>query len=72
VTKKLKRFLRFKQVKELMGDAPTATLYQQMKDGRFPRPMKLASGSRIRLWDEEEIIQHQAAMLAERDSGRVA
>jgi predicted DNA-binding transcriptional regulator AlpA len=71
VTKKPKQFLRFKQVKERYGDAPTSSLYEQMKQCRFPRPMQLAPGSRVRLWDVDELDAHDAAQLAARD-GRSA
>ncbi len=53
-----KRFLRIKQIigtRENPGPVPVSksTWYAGVKDGRFPKPIKL--GPRTTVWDEEDI-----------------
>jgi len=42
-----------------------------VKEGRFPRPVKLGAGSR-NAWVESEVDAHIAAMIADRDANQAA
>jgi len=48
------KLLRIKQVIELTT-LPKSTIYQRMKEGKFPRPLNL--GGRDRAWRIEDILQ---------------
>ncbi|PRP71116.1 transcriptional regulator [Chromobacterium amazonense] len=46
------RFLRIKEVRERTG-LSTTTIYDRMKEGAFPKQIKL--GERVAVWLESEI-----------------
>ena len=48
------KLLKIKQVIELTT-LPKSTIYQRMKEGRFPRPLNL--GGRDRAWRIEDLLQ---------------
>jgi len=51
-----KRFLRRPEVRARYGDVSTAALYLWMKQGLFPRPIRI--GPRMVAWDEETLDAH--------------
>lgn len=59
-------FLRLPQVRELTGRS-TASIYRDMKLGRFPRPVAIGRNSRA--WRMSEVAAWQAQIVAARDSG---
>ena len=67
----LERFLRRQQVSELTG-LRTSSIYEGVKAGTFPRPVKLHPESKRSpvAWLESEIRDWQAARIAERAGGR--
>lgn len=60
-----KTFLRLKAIKARSG-LSTSTIYEGVRDGWFPRPVKL--GPRASGWDEDEFTAWQESRLAERDA----
>tara|TARA_B100000700_G_scaffold315611_1_gene403964 strand:- start:3015 stop:3212 length:198 start_codon:yes stop_codon:yes gene_type:complete len=48
------KLLKIKQVIELTT-LPKSTIYQRMKEGRFPRPLNL--GGRDRAWLPEDLLE---------------
>lgn len=46
-------------------------IWRLVKEGRFPRPVKLGAGSR-NAWVESEVDAHIAAMIADRDANQAA
>jgi predicted DNA-binding transcriptional regulator AlpA len=71
VVNKLKRFLSVKEVRRLFADIPVSSLYQQIKDGKFPKPEPMAGGRRVG-FDEDVIIEYQAEQAAKRDASGAA
>ncbi len=59
-----KRFLRLKQVKELVP-LETSAIYEAIAAGRFPRQYKI--GPRASAWLESEIQEWIEARIAERE-----
>jgi prophage regulatory protein len=59
------RVLRRSKVLEIRGDS-TATLYADMAEGRFPRPIR--TGKRSVAWLESDVLAWQQARIAERDA----
>jgi prophage regulatory protein len=55
-----KRYLRRPAVRARYGDVSTATLYEWMKRGRFPRPVRI--GARMVAWDEDDLDAHDARL----------
>lgn len=66
---KPKRFVSIKETRERMGGMPQSTLYQKIKEGKFPKPFKVG---RRNVFDEDELAEFQAAQIAKRDAGRPA
>lgn len=60
------QFLRLPAVVSKVGWS-RVTIYRAVKDGRFPKPVKL--GPRSIAWPESEIAAWQQARIAERDEG---
>jgi prophage regulatory protein len=58
------RLVRDPERKRLTG-VPTSTCYLLMKQGKFPKPVKLY-GNRAVAWVESELIAWNEARLAER------
>ena len=63
------RFLRQKEVVWATG-LPAPTIYDFMKAGQFPKPVKI--GPRRVAWLESEVKAWKAARIAERDCPMVA
>jgi prophage regulatory protein len=55
------------EVSELIG-LRTTQIYQLIKEGSFPRQIRI--GNRAVAWVEDEIIAYQNARIAERDKGK--
>ena len=55
-----KRYLRRPEVLARYGQVSTATLYQWMDRGLFPRPKRL--GPRAVAWDEDYLDAHDARL----------
>ena len=55
--------LSFKDLHTKKGHSDT-TIWRMVKEGKFPRPVKIA---RRRCWDESEIDQYVKAQLAMRE-----
>ena len=51
---KPERFLRATNVCDRLGGIDPATLWRRIRDGKFPKPVRL-HGSRINLWPESQI-----------------
>ena len=66
--KAAREFLRRKDVIALTK-IPNATLYELIKQNKFPRQIKLSS--RLAVWDAQEIADWQAERMAERDKKTV-
>jgi prophage regulatory protein len=64
-TARLQRVLRRQEVLDIRGDT-TATLYADMAEGRFPRPIR--TGKRSVAWLESEMLTWQQERIAERDT----
>ena len=64
-TTRLQQVLRRQEVLDVRGDT-TATLYADMAEGRFPRPIR--TGKRSVAWLESEVLAWQQARIAERDA----
>ena len=60
----VKRILRRKEVERLVGKR-CSTIYSDIADGKFPRPIRI--GNKAVGWLEDEIIEWQNARIAERD-----
>ena len=58
------QFLRLPTVASMVGWS-RITIYRAVKDGRFPKPVKL--GARSIAWPESEIAKWQEARKAERN-----
>ena len=58
------QFLRLPAVASMVGWSKI-TIHRAVKEGRFPKPVKL--GARSIAWPESEIIEWQEARKAERD-----
>ncbi|RIK92087.1 MAG: transcriptional regulator [Proteobacteria bacterium] len=61
----MKRFIRFREVLATTGRSKSR-LYDDMKAGKFPKPVKI--GANAVAWDADEIAAWQRARLAERDA----
>lgn len=59
------QFLRLPAVAEMIGWSKI-TIHRAVKEGRFPKPVKL--GVRSIAWPESEIAEWQEARKAERDA----
>lgn len=57
---KLERLLKIKEVRVLAGNASVPAIYSWMKDGRFPRPVKI--GKRGVAWREADLIAWQKGL----------
>jgi prophage regulatory protein len=55
-----KRYLRRPEVQVRYGQVSTATLYQWMDRGLFPRPVRI--GPRMVAWDEDALDAHDARL----------
>jgi prophage regulatory protein len=55
--RKLERLLKIKEVRVLAGNASVPAIYSWMKDGRFPRPVRI--GKRGVAWREADLIAWQ-------------
>ncbi|MBN9454000.1 MAG: AlpA family phage regulatory protein [Bosea sp.] len=62
----MKTFIRLPEVKQMIGISATSTLYDLIRNGRFPKPIKLSP--RVSVWDSEQIQN----WMAERASKSVA
>lgn len=62
-THSLDQFMRLDAIKATVG-AATSTIYKWIKEGRFPRPIKVGN---VSVWSAREIADWQAAQIAERD-----
>jgi prophage regulatory protein len=63
------KFLRLPAVVQLTG-LPCSSIYEQMAEGRFPKPVPI--GKRAVGWLETEIIDWQKRRIAARDGRRKA
>jgi len=54
MTQQTRRFLRFKQVKEIVGLGSTC-IYEKIAKGEFPKPISL--GARAVAWESDSIEQ---------------
>lgn len=61
----LRQFLRLPKVSAAVGKG-RSWIYQAVRDGEFPRPIKLGPATVV--WDAAEIGRWQAARIAERDA----
>jgi prophage regulatory protein len=55
-----KRYLRRPAVQARYGQVSTATLYDWMNRGLFPRPVRI--GSRMVAWSEDDLDAHDARL----------
>jgi prophage regulatory protein len=62
----LRKFMRLPAVKAATGEC-RSTIYQKVKAGTFPKPVKL--GAKAVGWVEDEIAAYNEAKIAARDSG---
>jgi prophage regulatory protein len=62
--RKPRRMLRLKAVQELVPYS-TSQIYAMMAEGKFPKNYPM--GDRAVAWFEDEILDHQEAMIAKRD-----
>jgi prophage regulatory protein len=60
-----KVFLRRPQVESITG-LPTASLYDEMSKGRFPRPIRISA--RAVAWLEDEVLEWQEQRIAARNT----
>lgn len=60
----MKRFIRFREVLATTGRSKSR-LYDDMKAGKFPRPIKI--GASAVAWDADEIAAWQRDRIAARD-----
>lgn len=65
--KRFPRFCRLPFVKEFTGYG-TTQIYEMMKIGAFPKPVKLSESGRAVAWDEGELLAWRDARLAARDA----
>ena len=65
--KRFPRMLRLRAVMEFSG-LRTTQIYQKVKDGEFPKPVKLTESGRAVAWDEDELLAWREARLAARDA----
>ena len=65
----MQRFIRFPEVCKLLGIG-RSEVYRRIKgDPRFPKPVKiLGVGTKPSAFIESELIEYQAARIAERDT----
>ena len=63
----IKTILRLDAVRAATG-LTRGSLYQDIKAGRFPRPVKITARGRAVGWLEEEVAAYQEARIAARDS----
>lgn len=63
------RFLRKPAVLAAMGWSH-ATLYKEIADGRFPKPVKPSPG--VAAWPENEVAEAQKRIIAARDAEQIA
>ena len=61
----LRRILRLPQVVEATGET-RSTIYKQISEGEFPKPVKL--GAKSVGWVEDEIAAYNDARIAQRDA----
>ena len=47
------QFIRIAEVKKMIGISATSTLYDLIRDGRFPKPIKLSP--RVSVWNTDQI-----------------
>ncbi len=57
------RFLRLPQVREIAGGVAPSTLWQWVKNGTFPRPLKLSANCTA--WDAADVEAWAQARIAE-------
>ena len=61
------RFLRRPEVESITG-LPRSSLYELIKDGRFPKPVPLNDKGYAVAWVESEISEWQQQRIAEREA----
>jgi prophage regulatory protein len=66
---KPKRMLRIGAVKKIFPFA-TSTIYEKVARGEFPKPVPI--GPRAVAWVEDEIIEHQERLIANRDGRKLS
>lgn len=49
-------FVRLPQVKKMTG-LGRSTIYEYMREGRFPLPVDLSGNGRVKAWIDEEVQQ---------------
>ena len=54
MNEKAKRFIRLRQVKDLVGLGRSA-IYQKIKSGEFPRPYPLSDNGRAVAWLSDDV-----------------
>ena len=64
---KPKRMLRLRAVQQIIPYA-TSSIYERINEGRFPKPVRI--GPRAVAWIEDEILELQEKMIAEREGRR--
>lgn len=65
----IRKILRLPQVEEATGES-RSTIYLRIKQGKFPRPVKL--GAKSVGWPEDEIAAYNEVRIAERDGTEAA
>jgi prophage regulatory protein len=65
--RKPKPMLRLRAVKQIIPYS-TSTIYDRISKGTFPKPVPI--GPRAVAWIEDEILELQAKLIAERDGRR--
>lgn len=64
---RLQRLLRLPQVEEATGLRRTQ-IFVAVKDGRFPKPVKVLESGRAVAWLESDVVAYQQARIAARDA----
>lgn len=63
----MKRILRRPEVEDYTG-LSRSSIYRLMKEGRFPKPIKISEHAAVG-WLESELAERQARLVATRDAG---
>jgi prophage regulatory protein len=63
----LQNILRMAQLKAATGKS-RSEIYDDIKQGKFPRPVRLSRGGKAVGWLETEILEWQRNRIAERDA----
>ena len=63
----LQRILRLPEILSVTGWA-RSTLYAKVDAGQFPKPIKLDPAGRSVGWPENDVLAHQQARIAARDT----